>query len=134
MTIATVLLVEDNEMNRDMLSRRLQRKDYKVVSAINGEDAITIAQQLKPNLILMDMELPIIDGWAASKAIKAIMPRTPIIALTAHAFAGDKEKALSAGCDDFATKPVDFNALLGLLNKYQQLGYQAPLPTRDTMT
>ncbi|MGK0440951.1 MAG: CheY-like chemotaxis protein [Pseudohongiellaceae bacterium] len=124
MITPTILLVEDNEMNRDMLSRRLQRKNYKVVSAINGEDAVIIAKQLKPDLILMDMELPIKDGWEASKEIKAIMPHTPIIALTAHAFTGDKEKALSAGCDDFATKPVDFNALLGTLNKYQNINFQ----------
>ena len=123
MTTATILLVEDNEMNRDMLSRRLQRKAFKVVSAINGEDAIVIARQLNPDLILMDMELPIKDGWAASKEIKTIMPSTPIIALTAHAFEGDKEKALSAGCDDYATKPVDFNALLGIINKYRELNF-----------
>ena len=124
MSSATILLVEDNEMNRDMLSRRLQRKDYKVISAINGEDAVIIAKQLSPDIILMDMELPIKDGWVASKEIKAIMPSTPIIALTAHAFAGDKEKALSAGCDDYATKPVDFNALIGMLNKYRDLNFQ----------
>ncbi|WP_019528983.1 response regulator [Dasania marina] len=120
----TILLVEDNEMNRDMLSRRLQRKGYKVVSAINGEDAVTIAKQLKPHLILMDMELPIKDGWTASKEIKQLLPSIPIIALTAHAFEGDKEKALAAGCNDYATKPVDFNALLGLLSRYHDKNYQ----------
>jgi len=123
MSMATILLVEDNEMNRDMLSRRLQRKGFKVVAAINGEEAVSIAKQLSPNLILMDMELPIKDGWTASKEIKNASPSIPIIALTAHAFEGDKEKALSAGCDDYATKPVDFNALLGLINKFQELNF-----------
>lgn len=118
MTMATILLVEDNEMNRDMLSRRLQRRDFKVISAINGEDAVVIARQLNPDIILMDMELPIKDGWTACKEIKVFTPQTPVIALTAHAFSGDKEKALSAGCDDYATKPVDFAALLGILSKY----------------
>lgn len=118
MKYITILLVEDNEMNRDMLSRRLQRKGYRVVSAINGEDAVVIAKQLNPGLILMDMELPIKDGWTACAEIKLFSPDTPIIALTAHAFSGDKEKAMSAGCDDYATKPVDFAALLGIIKKH----------------
>ncbi|WP_309149062.1 MULTISPECIES: response regulator [Dasania] len=124
MTMDTILLVEDNEMNRDMLSRRLQRRGYHVISAINGEDAVTITKQLKPHIILMDMELPIKDGWTASKEIKQLFPSLPIIALTAHAFEGDKEKALAAGCNDYATKPVDFNALLGLLGRYHEKNYQ----------
>ena len=127
--MTTILLVEDNEMNRDMLSRRLQRRDYKVISAMTGEDAVIIARQLNPDIILMDMELPVKDGWTACKEIKVITPHTPIIALTAHAFAGDKEKALSAGCNDYATKPVDFAALLIMISKHLDLAqhpYQPP--------
>lgn len=118
MTMPTILLVEDNEMNRDMLSRRLQRRNYRVISAINGEDAVIISRQLKPDIILMDMELPIKDGWTACKEIKQENAQLPIIALTAHAFSGDKEKALAAGCDDYATKPVDFAALTGMINRH----------------
>lgn len=118
MTMPTILLVEDNEMNRDMLSRRLQRRNFRVISAINGEDAVIISRQLQPDIILMDMELPIKDGWTACKEIKQENAQLPIIALTAHAFSGDKEKALAAGCDDYATKPVDFAALTGMINRH----------------
>jgi len=110
-----VLLVEDNEMNRDMLSRRLQRKGYDVVFAMDGNAAVSMASIEKPALILMDMSLPVMDGWEATRQIKS-NPDTqtiPVIALTAHAMAGDQEKALAAGCEDYDTKPVDFPRLLG---------------------
>jgi len=109
-----LLLVEDNEMNRDMLSRRLQRKGFEVVIAVDGAEAITRAKEGKPDLILMDMNLPIKDGWMASQELKqaASTQGIPIIALTAHAMAGDKEKALEAGCDDYETKPIEFPRLL----------------------
>ena len=109
-----ILLVEDNEMNRDMLSRRLQRRGYEVVIAVDGQDGVTKAQAEAPALILMDMSLPVLDGWEASRQLKAA-PATggiPIIALTAHAMSGDREKALGAGCDDFDTKPIELDRLL----------------------
>lgn len=111
----TILLVEDNEMNRDMLSRRLEIASYKVETAINGQQAIEKATTLKPDLILMDLDLPIINGWDATRALKA-KPDTshiPIIALTAHAFTEDREQALQAGCNDYDIKPVDFKRLQG---------------------
>ena len=114
-----VLLVEDNEMNRDMLSRRLQRKGYDVVFAVDGNAAVSMASREKPALILMDMSLPIMDGWEATRQIKS-NPDTqtiPVIALTAHAMAGDQEKALAAGCEDYDTKPVDFPRLLGKMEE-----------------
>ncbi|NTW02798.1 MAG: response regulator [Oscillochloris sp.] len=109
-----ILLVEDNEMNRDMLSRRLQRKGYDVVIAIDGEQGVAMAQSERPDLILMDMSLPVLDGWEATRAIKATPTITsvPVIALTAHAMAGDQEKCFAAGCDDYDTKPVDLPRLL----------------------
>ena len=110
-----ILLVEDNEMNRDMLSRRLARRGYEVVVAVDGEAGVRMAQSESPALILMDMSLPGLDGWDATRQIKAD-PATrgvPVIALTAHAMSGDREKSLAAGCDDFDTKPVDFERLLG---------------------
>jgi len=110
-----ILLVEDNEMNRDMLSRRLIKKGYEVVMALDGEQALEMAQAEAPDLILMDISLPGLDGWEATRRLKA-RPETqaiPIIALTAHAMAGDKEKCLEAGCDDYDTKPVEFPRLLG---------------------
>lgn len=112
--MAKILLVEDNEMNRDMLSRRLQRRGHTMLLAMNGQEGIAIAQAEHPDLILMDMSLPILDGWAAARQLKAT-PTTqdiPIIALTAHAMAGDREKCLEAGCDDYDTKPVEFPRLL----------------------
>jgi CheY-like chemotaxis protein len=110
-----ILLVEDNEMNRDMLSRRLARRGYEVLVAVDGEGGLDMATRESPALILMDMSLPGLDGWEATRRIKAD-PATRnirVIALTAHAMAGDREKALGAGCDDFDTKPVDLERLLG---------------------
>src|SRR5664279_2137090 len=104
--MARILLVEDNEMNRDMLSRRLERKGYEVICALDGEQAVAMAESEAPALILMDMSLPVLDGWEATRQIKA-KPAThaiPIIALTAHAMAGDREKTIEAGCDDYDTK------------------------------
>lgn len=115
--MTTILLVEDNEMNRDMLSRRLQRRKFTVITADNGEDAVEKANSESPQLILMDMELPLKDGWTASREIKQ-QHNIPIIALTAHALSGDREKALAAGCDHYATKPIDFNTLISLIEQY----------------
>lgn len=110
-----ILLVEDNEMNRDMLSRRLQRKGYDVLIATDGEQGVALAQSEQPDLILMDMSLPVLDGWEATRKIKAnpVISAVPVIALTAHAMAGDQEKCVAAGCDDYDTKPVDLPRLLG---------------------
>ena len=109
-----ILLVEDNEMNRDMLSRRLQRKGYDVAIAIDGAEGIEMAQSQAPDLILMDMSLPVMDGWDATRQIKGDVSTQaiPVIALTAHAMAGDREKALEAGCDDYDTKPIELPRLL----------------------
>ena len=109
-----ILLVEDNEMNRDMLSRRLERKGYGIVMALDGQQAVDMAASEAPALILMDMSLPIIDGWEATRRIKAnaATKGIPIIALTAHAMQGDEQKAREAGCDDFDTKPVELPRLL----------------------
>ncbi len=109
-----ILLVEDNEMNRDMLSRRLERKGYDVVVAVDGQDGVDRAARELPDLVLMDMSLPVLDGWEATRRLKAA-PETrliPVIALTAHAMASDKERALEAGCDDYDTKPVELPRLL----------------------
>jgi two-component system cell cycle response regulator DivK len=113
--MSKILLVEDNEMNRDMLSRRLIRKGYEVVMAFDGQQAVELAALESPDLILMDMSLPVIDGWEATRRIKAAAAtRTiPVIALTAHAMSGDREKALEAGCDDYDTKPIELPRLLG---------------------
>ena len=111
--MAKILLVEDNEMNRDMLSRRLQRKGYEVVCAVDGEEAVALAETENPALILMDMSLPVLDGWEATRRIKAAKRTLPIIALTAHAMSGDEQKAKEAGCDDYDTKPVELVRLLG---------------------
>jgi CheY-like chemotaxis protein len=109
-----ILLVEDNEMNRDMLTRRLARAGYEIVHAADGEEAIVKAVAEAPDLILMDLSLPKIDGWEATRRIRATDGAgPPVIALTAHAMAGDRERALAAGCDDFDTKPVDLPRLLG---------------------
>ena len=113
--MSKILLVEDNEMNRDMLSRRLERKGYEVVIAVDGQAGIDMASSGNPDIILMDLSLPVIDGWEATRKIKAD-PATqsiPVIALTAHAMAGDEQKALEAGCDDYDTKPIDLKRLLG---------------------
>jgi CheY-like chemotaxis protein len=113
-----ILLVEDNEMNRDMLSRRLERKGFSVIIAIDGQAGINMATSESPDLILMDLSLPVVDGWEATRQIKA-NPTTqaiPVIALTAHAMAGDEQKALEAGCDEYDTKPVDLKRLLGKID------------------
>ncbi len=117
--MAKLLLVEDNEMNRDMLSRRLERKGYVVVCAMDGEQAVKMAGIGKSRLILMDMSLPVLDGWEATKRIKASTPKVPIIALTAHAMEGDEKRAREAGCDDYDTKPIELGT--GLLGKIQKL-------------
>jgi len=113
--MSKILLVEDNEMNRDMLTRRLERKGFEVAVAVNGQEGIDMASSSNPDIILMDLSLPVIDGWEATRRIKAD-PATqsiPVIALTAHAMAGDERKALDAGCDDYDTKPIDLKRLLG---------------------
>jgi CheY-like chemotaxis protein len=117
--MARILLVEDNDMNRDMLSRRLQRKGHEVLLAADGMQAILMAESEVPDLILLDMSLPVIDGWEAARRLKAspATARVPIVALTAHAMAGDREKALAAGCDDYDTKPVDFLNLTAKIDK-----------------
>jgi CheY-like chemotaxis protein len=113
--VTKILLVEDNELNRDMLSRRLQRRGYAVVSAVDGAEGVSLAEREAPDLILLDMSLPVLDGWQAATRLKSL-PATrliPVIALTAHAMASDREQALAAGCDDFDTKPVELPRLLG---------------------
>jgi CheY-like chemotaxis protein len=114
-----VLLVEDNEMNRDMLSRRLVRRGFEVVMAVDGEQGFQMAQTELPDLILMDMSLPVLDGWGATRKIKAEASTRsiPLIALTAHAMAGDREKALQAGCDDYDTKPIELSRLLDKMDR-----------------
>lgn len=114
-----ILIVEDNDMNLDMLSRRLERKGYEIVSARDGQAGLDQAISTKPDLILMDMSLPVMDGWAATRAVKA-NPETahiPVVALTAHAMASDREKALEAGCDDFYTKPIELPGLLDIISR-----------------
>jgi CheY-like chemotaxis protein len=110
-----ILLVEDNEMNRDMLSRRLERKGYEVELAVDGRQGVDKAKTLEYDLVLMDMSLPEIDGWEATRELRAdpATKELPIIALTAHAMSGDRERALEAGCDDYDTKPIELNRLLG---------------------
>ena len=115
-----ILLVEDNEMNRDMLSRRLMKKKYEVAIAVDGQQGVDMAQAAHFDLILLDMSLPIMDGWTAAGILKSdpATKEIPIIALTAHAMAGDREKALEAGCDDYDTKPVEFKRLLGKIQAF----------------
>ena len=110
-----LLLVEDNEMNRDMLSRRLARRGYEILIAVDGEQGIAEATRQMPDLIIMDMSLPVIDGWESTRRLKQ-QPETqsiPVLALTAHAMAGERDRALAAGCNDYDTKPVEFERLLG---------------------
>lgn len=112
--MAKILLIEDNEMNRDMLSRRLKRRGYEIVIAVDGAAGVAMVDAEQPDLILMDMSLPIMDGWEATRKLKD-NPETqsiPVIALTAHAMSGDREKALKAGCDDYDTKPIELPRLL----------------------
>ena len=120
-----VLLVEDNEANRDMLSRRLQRRGFEVVIAVDGAEGVAMSKAEKPDIVLMDMGLPVMNGWEATRAIKAdpATQHMPVIALTAHSMAGDREKAMDAGCDDYDTKPVE---LPRLLEKMAALGVSAP--------
>jgi two-component system cell cycle response regulator DivK len=112
--MARILLVEDNEMNRDMLSRRLMKRGHDVLIAVDGQQGVDMARAERPDIVLMDMSLPIKDGWEATRDLKGdeTMKATPIIALTAHAMSGDKEKCLEAGCDDYDTKPIEFKRLL----------------------
>jgi two-component system cell cycle response regulator DivK len=123
-----ILLVEDNEMNRDMVSRRLERRGYEVVIAVDGQQGVDLALSTQPDLILMDMSLPVIDGWEATRQIKSKdgVKATPVIALTAHAMSGDREKALEAGCDDYDTKPIELPRLLGKIEAL--LGARAKPP------
>ena len=113
-----ILLVEDNELNRDMLTRRLKRKGFTVLCAENGQEGIDVAKSETPDIILMDLSLPVVDGWTAAERLKAdaTTKSIPIIALTAHAMKGDRERALEAGCDDYDTKPIDFERLLDKIN------------------
>jgi len=113
----TILIVEDNEMNRDMLARRLTRRGYDVLVAADGQQAVTVARESRPDLVLMDMGLPVVDGWEATRRIKndVDLSTIPVVALTAHAMAGDEQRAYDAGCDAFDTKPVDLDRLLGTI-------------------
>jgi two-component system cell cycle response regulator DivK len=117
--MAKVLLVEDNEMNRDMLSRRLIRRGYAVVFAVDGQQGVDMAHNEKPDIILMDMSLPVMDGWEATRRVKSddATRNTPVIGLTAHAMSGDREKAIEAGCDDYDTKPVELDRLIGKIER-----------------
>jgi CheY-like chemotaxis protein len=127
--MAKVLLVEDNEMNRDMLSRRLARKGYEVVIAVDGQEGVDLAASAAPDVILMDMSLPVLDGWEATRRIKAdsTLAAIPVIALTAHAMAGDREQALGAGCDDYDTKPIELPRLLEkIAAQLARVGKSAP--------
>jgi CheY-like chemotaxis protein len=125
--MAKLLLVEDNEMNRDMLSRRLTRRGYQVAIAVDGAQGLAMAQSEKPDLVLMDMSLPVIDGWEATRRIKASADtkHLPVIGLTAHAMAGDREKALEAGCDDYDTKPIELERLVGKIEALLPTGGKA---------
>lgn len=118
--MATLLLVEDNEMNRDMLSRRLMRRGFEIVMAEDGQQGVEMAREKMPNLILMDMSLPVMDGWTATRVLKGdpATARIPVIGLTAHAMAGDREKCLEAGCDDYDTKPVEFARLMEKIERH----------------
>jgi len=125
--MAKILLVEDNEMNRDMLSRRLMRRGYEVAVAVDGAQGVAMAQSEKPDLVLMDLSLPGIDGWEATRRIKAgaDTKHLPVIGLTAHAVAGDREKALGAGCDDYDTKPIELERLIGKIESLLSNGAKA---------
>jgi two-component system, cell cycle response regulator DivK len=120
-----ILIVEDNEMNRDMLSRRLERRGFTVVMAVDGGEGVAMARSEQPDLVLMDMSLPVMNGWEATQAIRAdaSTAHLPVIALTAHSMPGDREKAMEAGCNDYDTKPVDLPRLLA---KMAELGVESP--------
>jgi two-component system cell cycle response regulator DivK len=116
--MARILLVEDNEMNRDMLSRRLTKRGHEVVIAVDGQQGVDMARSEAPQIVLLDMSLPVMDGWEAARTLKddEATRAIPIIALTAHAMAGDRERCLEAGCEDYDTKPVEFKRLLGKID------------------
>lgn len=116
--MTTILIVEDNELNREMLSRRLTRRGYTVVLAVDGEQGLAVARSSVPDLVLMDMSLPLIDGWEATRRLKSdpALRHIPVIALTAHAMANDRDKALQAGCDDYDTKPIELPRLLAKID------------------
>jgi two-component system, cell cycle response regulator DivK len=118
--MAKILIVEDNEMNRDMLSRRLERRGFAIVMAVDGQQGVDLTRSEKPDLVLMDMSLPVMDGWTATRAIKddLELAKIPVIALTAHAMEGDREKAMAAGCDDYDTKPIELPRLLEKIGKF----------------
>jgi CheY-like chemotaxis protein len=118
--MAKILLVEDNEMNRDMLSRRLIRRSYEIALALDGKQGVDMALSESPDLILLDRSLPVLNGWDAARILKAdpATQKIPIIALTSHAMGGDREKALEAGCDEYETKPVEFKRLLEKINQF----------------
>jgi two-component system cell cycle response regulator DivK len=119
-----ILLVEDNELNRDMLARRLARSGFEVLLAVDGQQGVEATRRERPDLVLMDMSLPCLDGWAATRILKAdpLTTAIPVIALTAHAMTGDRERALEAGCDEFATKPVDLRALVQTIDRFLSKG------------
>lgn len=118
-----ILLVEDNELSRDMLARRLARSGFAILVALDGQEAVEAVRREKPDLVLMDMSLPSLDGWSATRLLKSdpLTANIPVVALTAHAMIGDREKAIEAGCDEFATKPVDFPKLLSTIAKCLQV-------------
>jgi CheY-like chemotaxis protein/anti-sigma regulatory factor (Ser/Thr protein kinase) len=126
---ATILLVEDNEVNRDMLARRLEKRGYRVVTAADGAEAVARARAAVPDLVLMDMGLPVLDGWEATRQLRAdpVTQRVPVIGLSAHAMAADRDRALAAGADEFDTKPVDFAQLIAKIETL--LAREAPVPT-----
>ena len=122
--MATILVVEDNEMNRDMLTRRLKRQGHKVMTAVDGAQGVAMATQEQPDIVLMDMSLPVLDGWEATRRLKADAATAgiPVIALTAHAMESDREQALAAGCDDYDTKPIELPRLLEKISRLLQRG------------
>jgi two-component system cell cycle response regulator DivK len=127
-----ILLIDDNAENRDWLSRRLERRGFEVLVAVDGRAGIDMALAEKPDLVLMDMNMPQVDGWEATRQIKSAMPALPVIALTAHALAGDRERALEAGCTDYHTKPIDFDKLLSQIELLLESGAQSPAPPAPT--
>ena len=128
--MSTILIVEDNELNRDMLSRRLQRRGYEVLLAVDGEDGLDVARANAPDLVLMDMSLPTVDGWEATRRMKSddALRHIPVIALTAHAMANDRDKALAAGCDDYDTKPIELPRLLAKMEALLRPSVTGRLP------
>lgn len=128
--MAKILLVEDNEMNRDMLSRRLERRGYQVVMAVDGAQGLAMTRSEAPDIVLMDMSLPVMDGWEATRQIKAdeAIKHIPVVGLTAHAMAEDKAKCLAAGCDDYDTKPIELQRLLGKIQANLEKKGAAPPP------